>query len=131
MGFDYSRMQRVESISTCSMVVRRSTWEKAGLFDERFGQFMVDHAYNYVMKPLDPPEYYMPWAEVIHFGSQSIGQDPRGALRDEAQAFIQFNDAYDYFGSNPLLKLAVRLAVKIRYLARLLEYSLRSEKQIV
>ena len=131
VGFDYSRVQRVESISTCAYVARRSTWERAGLFDERFGQFMVDHAYNYVLKRMDLPVYYMPWAEVIHFGSQSIGQDPRGTLRDEAEAFIQFNDAYDYFGSNPLLKLVVRLAVRARYLARLLEYSLRADKRIV
>jgi len=38
--FDYSRAQQVQSIGTSAYIVRRSTWEQVGMFDERFGQFM-------------------------------------------------------------------------------------------
>src|SRR5271165_6228902 len=47
--FDYSEAQPVESIGTTAYVVRRSTWEQAGMLDERFRLALVDLAYNYIL----------------------------------------------------------------------------------
>jgi hypothetical protein len=129
--FDYSREQRVESIGTSAYVVRRSTWEQVGMFDERLGQFMVDIAYNFMLKRRGCTVYYTPCTEVIHFGSRSIGQDPAGAWREETRAFVQFNESYSYFGHNRLMKQIVRVALQGRLYLRLLEFHLRSDKTLV
>ncbi len=43
--FDFTEPQQVEAIGTTAFVVRRSTWENAGLLDERFRWAMVDLAW--------------------------------------------------------------------------------------
>ncbi len=129
--FDYSRAQLVQSISTAACIIRRSTWEQVGMFDERFGQFMVDHAYNFTLNQRGYRVYYTPCAEVIHYGSRSIGQDPVGALRDETEAFVLFNESYSYFRQNWLFKWFVRAALRTRLYLRLLEHYARTDKTVV
>src|SRR5579859_6489167 len=48
--FDYSKAQPVDSIGTSAYIVRRSTWENAGMLDERFRLFVSDLAYNFMLK---------------------------------------------------------------------------------
>lgn len=129
-NFDYSRAQRVESIGTSAYFVRRSTWESVGMFDERFGQFMVDLAYNFTLNRRGQSVWYAPCAEVIHYGSRSIGQNPEASLRDETEAFIIFNEAYGYFRQDWLSRMLVRLALKTRLRMRLLELRVRADKLV-
>jgi GT2 family glycosyltransferase len=129
--FDYARAQQVESIGTSAYVVRRSVWESVGMFDERFGQFMVDLAYNFTLNRRGRSVWYTPCAEVIHYGSRSIGQTPEASLRDETDAFIQFNECYRYFRQDWISRTIVRIALKTRLYARLLEQRLRKDKNIV
>src|SRR5271169_4754333 len=128
--FDYSRAQQVQSIGTSAYMVRRSTWESAGMFDERFGQFMVDLAYNFTLNKRGYCVYYSPCAEIIHYGSQSIGQNPVGALRDETEAFVLFNESYSYFRQNWLFKWLVRAALRARLYLRLMEHHVRTDKTV-
>jgi GT2 family glycosyltransferase len=128
--FDYSRPQQVQSIGTSAYIVRRSTWEQVGMFDERFGQFMVDLAYNFTLNQRGYRVYYTPCAEVIHYGSRSIGQNPVGALRDETEAFVLFNESYSYFRQNWLFKWLVRAALRARLYIRLLEHHARTDKTV-
>jgi GT2 family glycosyltransferase len=130
-NFDYSRAQPVESIGTSAYVIRRSTWEQAGMLDERFRLALVDLAYNYMLRQKGYSVYYTPCAEVIHLGSQSINQVPRSSLRDQKRALIDFSEAYDYFGSSRLTKWLVRVAVTLRYGLKLLEYSLGRDKRVI
>lgn len=129
--FDYSRAQQVQSISTAAYILRRSTWEQVGMFDEQFGQFMVDHAYNFTLNQKGYCIYYTPRAEVVHYGSRSIGQDPVGALRDETEAFVKFNESYSYFRQNWFFKRLVRAALRTRLYLRLLEHRVRTDKTVV
>lgn len=128
--FDYSRAQQVQSIGTSAYIVRRSTWEQAGMFDERFGQFMVDLSYNFTLNQRGYRVFYTPCAEVIHYGSRSIGQNPVGALRDETEAFVLFNESYSYFRQNWLFKWLVRAALRTRLYIRLLEHHARTDKTV-
>ena len=128
--FDYSRAQQVQSIGTSAYMVRRSTWEQVGLFDERFGQFMVDLSYNFTLNQRGYRVFYTPCAEVIHYGSRSIGQNPVGALRDETEAFVLFNESYSYFRQNWLFKWLVRAALRTRLYIRLLEHHARTDKTV-
>ena len=129
--FDFSRAQQVEAIGTTAFILRRSTWETAGLLDERFRWAMVDLAYEYMLGKKGYKLYYTPCAEVVHFGSQTVNQDVLKALREQCQGFIDFSDAYDYFGRNAIIKAIVRLGVRIRYASKVLGYYLSSDKRVI
>lgn len=130
-GFDYSKAQRVDSIGTTAYVIRRSTWEKAGMLDERFRLFVSDLAYNFMLKQKGYLVYYTPCAEIVHFGSQSVNQTPQSSLRELHDALITFNEAYDYFGKSRVSKCMVRLAVKARDYFKRAEYRLGSDKRVI
>lgn len=129
--FDYSRAQQVQSIGTTAYIIRRSTWEQAGMFDERFRLSMVDLAYNFMLNRKGYKVYYVPCAEVIHFGGQSINQKATSSLRDQRDAFIEFSNSYDYFGSSRFTKAVVRVAVWLRFYLKFCEYRLSSDKRVI
>ena len=128
---DYSRGQPVESIGTSAYFIRRSTWEQAGMLDERFRLALVDLAYNYMLNRKGYKVYYTPCAEVVHFSGQSVNQNTLGSLRDQRRALIDFSEHYDYFGEGRLMKLLVRFAVLARYCLKVLEYHLSSDKRLI
>ena len=128
---DYSKAQRVESIGTSAYFIRRSTWEQAGMLDERFRLAVADLAYNYMLNQKRLKVYYTPCGQVIHLGSQSVNQDVLSSLRDQRCALVQFSEAYDYFGTSRLTKLVVRFAVMVRYYFKVLEYHLSSDKRLI
>jgi GT2 family glycosyltransferase len=129
--FDYSREQQVESVGTTAYILRRKTWEEAGMLDERLPHFQVDLAYNLMLLRKGYKVFYTPSAEVIHYGSQSINQMPKRKLLELHQAFIDFNEHYNYFGSNPVVKLAIRVAVRLRCRLKLAEFYLSSDKRVI
>jgi GT2 family glycosyltransferase len=129
--FDYSKAQPVDSIGTTAYVVRRSTWENAGMLDERFQLFVSDLAYNFMLRQKGYTVHYTPCAEVVHFGSQSINQTPQSSLRELHDALIEFNESYDYFGKSRASKLLVRFAVKARDWFKRAEYHLSSDKRVI
>jgi GT2 family glycosyltransferase len=131
LDFDYTKAQRVDSIGTTAFVIRRSTWEQAGMLDTRFRLFVVDWAYNYMLKKNGYEVWYTPSAEVVHFGSQSVNQDAVHSIRELHAALVQFSEAYDYFGKSVIVKLAVRLGVKARCALKLLEYRLGKDKRVI
>ncbi len=128
---DYSRAQPVESIGTSAYVIRRSTWEQAGMLDERFRLALVDLAYNYRLRQKGLQVYYTPCAEVVHLGSQSVNQNVMASLRDQRRALVEFSEAYGYFGKSRLAKLTVRCAVWLRYYLKVVEYYLSSDKRLI
>jgi GT2 family glycosyltransferase len=129
--FDYSRAQQVESIGTTAYMIRRSTWEQAGMLDERFRWAMADLAYNYMLNQKGYKIFYTPCAEVVHYGSQSMNQAVLGALREQRDSFIAFNDAYDYFGKSSLIKAIVRFGIRLRYYAKIAEFYVSSDKRVI
>ncbi|MGA2370835.1 MAG: glycosyltransferase family 2 protein [Candidatus Korobacteraceae bacterium] len=129
--FDYSKAQPVDSLGTSAYVIRRSTWENAGMLDERFRLALVDLAYNYRLRQKGYKVYYTPCAEVIHLGSQSINQNPLASLRDQRRALVEFSEAYDYFGKSAVTKRLVRIAVTLRYYLKVLENRFSSDKRVI
>ena len=128
--FDFSRptwKPLAQPHSSCA-VPRGKT---AGLLDERFRWAMVDLAYEYMLRKKGYKLSHTPCAEVIHFGSQTVNQDVLRTLREQCQGFIDFSDAYDYFGNGWLTKLLVRCAVMVRYHSKVLEYHLSSDKRVI
>jgi GT2 family glycosyltransferase len=129
--FDYSTAQEVDSIGTTAYMVRRSTWENAGMLDERFQLFVSDLAYNFMLKQGGYAVHYTPCAEIVHFGSQSVNQDPESSLHELHTALITFNEGYDYLGKSRVSKMMVRLAVKARAWLKQAEYHLSSDKRVI
>lgn len=129
--FDYSKAQSVDSLGTTAYVLRRSTWENAGMLDERFRLFVSDLAYNFMLKQKGYRVNYTPCAEIVHFGSQSVNQNAPGSLRELHDALITFNEAYDYFGKSRASKLLVRSAVRARDLLKRAEYRFGSDKRVI
>jgi GT2 family glycosyltransferase len=129
--FDYSRAQPVDSIGTTAYILRRSTWERAGMLDERFRLFVSDLAYNFMLKQKGYRVDYTPCAEVIHYGSQSVNQQAEGSLRELHEALLTFNEAYDYFGKSRVSKFVVRWAVGMRDLLKRAEHRFGSDKRVI
>lgn len=129
--FDYSKAQPVDSIGTTAYILRRSTWENAGMLDERFQLFVSDLAYNFMLKKKGYCVHYTPCAEIVHFGSQSVNQTPQSSLRELHSALIEFNEAYDYFGKSRVSKLLVRFSVKARAYFKRAEHYLSSDKRVI
>ena len=130
-AFDYSRAQPVDSIGTTAYVLRRSTWENAGLLDERFRLFVADLAYNFMLKSKGYRVDYTPCAEVIHYGSQSVNQMAASSIDELHRALVTFNDAYHYFGRSRVSKLLVRWAVGARHCLKRAEYRFGSDKRVI
>jgi hypothetical protein len=129
--FDYSKAQQVESVGTTAYMVRRSTWQEAGMLDERFRWFMADLAYNYMLTKKGYKIFYTPCAEIVHYGSQTVNQKALTALREQGKSFIEFNEAYDYFGRSRFTKALVRFGVWARYCTKVLGYYLSSDKRVI
>jgi GT2 family glycosyltransferase len=129
--FDYSRAQQVESIGTTAYVIRRSTWENAGMLDERFRVAVVDLAYNLMLKKKGYKVYYTPCAQIVHFGGQSINQRALHSLRDQHEALIALNENYNFYGKSWMMKAVVRWAIRARYLLKVAEYQLSSDKRVI
>jgi len=129
--FDYSRAQKVESIGTSVYMIRRSTWQRAGLLDECFRLAVVDLAYNYMLDRKGYKVYYAPCAEVIHFGGQSINQNTPASLLDQRRALAEFSSRYDYFGRSRLTKALVRFGIGVRYCSKIVGYHLASDKRVI
>ncbi len=130
-NFDHSREQVIEALGTTAFVIRRTTWEQAGMLDERFPMYQVDLAYCYTLKMKSLNIYYTPSAEIIHYGSQSVNQRALAGIRMQHQGFIDFSDHYDYFSSNLLVKFLIRQAVRLRYWLKLAEFCLSSDKRVI
>ena len=69
-------------------MIRRSTWETAGLLDERFRWAMLDLAYKYMLGKKGYKLFFVPCAQVIHFGGQTANQDVLKTLREQCQGLI-------------------------------------------
>jgi GT2 family glycosyltransferase len=128
---DYSREQQVDSIGTTAFMIRRSTWEAAGMLDERFRMHVVDWAYNFMLKQKKKTVYYTPCAEIIHFGSQSVNQAALKSIRELHDALILFSDTYNYFGRSSLLKQVIRVGVNLRCWIKQAECRLGKDKRVV
>jgi GT2 family glycosyltransferase len=131
LNMNYSCPQKVDSIGTTAYVIRRSTWEQAGMLDDRFTLFVVDWAYNYMLQKKGYEVWYTPCAEVVHFGSQSVNQSAARSIRKLHEALITFSETYDYFGSSAAIKWLVRMAVRCRCALKLLELRLSSDKRVI
>jgi len=128
-NLDHSREQVVDAVGSTALVLRRSTWENAGMLDERFPLYSVDLAYCYMLKQKELKLYYTPVAQIVHHGSQSLDQMPKKSLRAAHDGFQSMNRHYDYFGKSIVTKTLISWAIELRYRIKLLEWRLSKDKR--
>lgn len=129
--FDYSQVQTVPHIGTTSFIIRRNTWEKYGMLDERFAQFFGDFAYCYMLGQYKQKIYYVPDAVVLHYGSQTINQAGLKQIRSLHQALRVFYDLYYASKHNLLLRWLIRFGIWGRERLKIIEYTLSSDKRVI
>lgn len=130
-NIDHSHEQVIQAVGSTALVIRRDTWENAGMLDERFPLFQVDLAYCYMLLKQGYTLYYTPCAEVIHYGSQSVNQIPKKSIYAMHKAFHDFNQHYDYFGKSRIVKSLVGSAITIRYWLKLAEFHMGGDKRVI
>lgn len=129
--FDYSRAQAVQSIGTTSFIIRRSTWERYGMLDERFTLAFVDLAYCYMLRQHGQPVYYVPEAVVLHYGSQTINQSGVKEIRLQHQALRTFYDLYYATRHRRLTRTCIRGGIWLRQVLKTLEYNVSRDKRVI
>jgi GT2 family glycosyltransferase len=130
-GFDYSRAQPVDSIGTTAYVIRRSTWETAGMLDERFRLFVSDLAYNFMLKQKG-------YARALHARGRDrpLRQSKRESTgetiaRRIAPGADHLQRCLRLLWQGRASKLLVRLAVKARSGFKHAELRLSSDKRVI
>jgi GT2 family glycosyltransferase len=129
--FDYAREQRVESIGTTAFILRRTTWEKYGMLDERFTLAFVDLAYCRTLKLEGAQVWYTPRAEVLHYGSQTINANGRKEIRLQHEALRTFYDLYYAPAHHPVARALVRTGIAARSAAMAGVFALSRDKRVL
>lgn len=131
LGIDQTRAQPVPSIGTTAFLIRRSIWESIGLLDVRFPQLMADQAYCLKLQQAGKKIYYVPFAEVIHLGSQSLNQNSRKAILDLHEELKIFYNVF-YAPQNHVIKnWLAHLVIKGRCELKLLENWINKDKRLI
>ncbi|MBV9849682.1 MAG: glycosyltransferase family 2 protein [Armatimonadetes bacterium] len=129
--FDYNRAQTVQSIGTTSFILRRSTWERYGLLDERFTHFFVDLAYCFMLGQHRQPIYYVSDAVVLHYGSQSINQAGLKEIRLLHEALADFYALCYAPRHRAPTRMIIQAGIRLRKRLKMLEYYLSSDKRVI
>jgi len=131
LNIDQTRAQTVPSIGTTAFLIRRSIWETVGLLDTRFPQLMADQAYCLKLQQAGKNIYYVPFAEVIHLGSQSLNQNSRNAIINLHQELKTFYDVF-YVSRNHMIKnWLAHLVIRGRCQLKLLENWISRDKRLI
>jgi hypothetical protein len=77
-GSDYEHSREIEVLSGCCMLVRRSTFDKIGLLDERYFMYGDDIDLCQQIKKKKRKIFYTPDASIIHFMKGSSSQCKAG-----------------------------------------------------
>jgi len=71
---DYESVHEVEVLSGSCIMVRKEVFDRIGLLDERFFMYGDDVDLCYQVKKDNRKIYYIPHAQIIHYGKQSSNQ---------------------------------------------------------
>lgn len=91
--FDYNKVQTVDQIMGAAMFIRRSVFDKIGLFDEKFFIWFEEVDFCKRAKQAGVIIKYFPEAVIIHHGAKSFSKS--GILRKQ----IIFNKSLLYYFS--------------------------------
>ena len=120
LHFQHDRIERVDVLVGCFMMVRREAIERVGLLDERF--FIYGEDIDWCKRFWDAgwEVVFFPFAEVIHYGRGSSSNAPLKFVLEQEKTVIQYWKKHHGFGKQQAFK-AIRLC---HHLLRVLAGSL-------
>lgn len=126
---DYETIHQVEILSGCCMMIRKDVFNKIGLLDERFFMYEDDVDLCYQIKKNNWKIYYIPSAEVVHYGKQSTNQC-KAAMTIESyrSTYKLFEKIYGNFSSYSF-KCSAVLISSLKVMSYLLIYILSANKK--
>ncbi len=90
IGADLDRIQNVEVIAGCFMLVPRAAIEQVGGMDEGYFMYGEEADWCYRMRRAGWSAQYYPDATILHHGGQSARQTPGPMLRAMARSQLRF-----------------------------------------
>jgi len=102
--FQHDRIERVDVLVGCFMMVRREAIEKVGLLDERF--FIYGEDIDWCKRFWDAgwEVVFFPFAEVIHYGRGSSSNAPLKFVLEQEKSVIQYWKKHHGFGRQQVFK---------------------------
>lgn len=129
--FDYDAAQPVEAIGTTAFILRRETWERYGMLDERFSWAFCDQAYCLALGAQGQSIWYVPTASVFHLGSQSVNQNPVKELTAQHEALERLYDVYLADRDPAWKRPIVRWGIRARRRLKTLEHRFDKDKRLI
>jgi len=123
-------VNEVDSLSGACMMVRREVVDQVGLLDEKFFMYGDDLDWCYRIKKAGWKVYYVPQAQIIHYGGKSSQKVPyRGILWFYRAAHIFYKKHYAK-DHNPIINWLVYGGIWVKALLSLGINLLRKEKVV-
>jgi len=129
-SLDYDHIIEAESIGTTCYMIRREVLDEIGLLDEAFFLYCADLDFNKRIGSAGHKIFYLPQAEVIHYGGLSVNQNARWHLIDAHRGYRVLYDRYYAPNHGPLYNALLRLAIKIRLGLFLVPLTLGRDKRV-
>lgn len=129
--FDYTKSQVVQSIGTTAFIIRRDTWERFGMLDERFTWSMADLAYCYRLGQQRQVIYYVADAVVKHYGSASVNQNSLKEIKGTHAALRQFYDLYYAPRHGVVRRGFTRAGIYVRQHLKTFEHHFSNDKRVI
>jgi GT2 family glycosyltransferase len=128
---DDASLSEVDSLCGAAMMVRREVIEKVGLMDESYYMYGDDIDWCYRIKQAGWKVYYLPEAEIIHYGGRG------GSRRQSYRNIFEFHRAMAVFykkhyskGSLFLLNWLVYGGIWLKCAAELIKNVFRKDKYV-
>ncbi|MFX0202027.1 MAG: glycosyltransferase family 2 protein [Candidatus Hodarchaeota archaeon] len=86
----YHKLNEVEVIKGCAMVVRREALNEIGLFDERFFLYSEETDLSYRIRKAGWKIYFYPYVKIIHYGERSTRMRASWAARELERSLLKF-----------------------------------------
>jgi N-acetylglucosaminyl-diphospho-decaprenol L-rhamnosyltransferase len=117
---DHLRPQEVQAISGACLMLKRETFERVGAFNEDYFMYSEDIDLCYKVQRAGYKNYYVPEAEVIHFGGNSSKQAPSNfssvMMRESTMRFLR-NTRGDLYGMGYRLAMLVSAVCRVGLLS--------------
>lgn len=115
---DENTAHAVDGVSGACMLIRRAVIDRIGYFDERYFAYQEDADYCYQAQKAGWQIFYVPSAQIIHYGGQG------GSRVQPLRSIIEWHRSYYLFYRKNLAKDYFFLINWLYYLAMLLKLGL-------
>jgi len=85
----------VDHVLGACMLVRREVINQVGGMDEELFLFLEETEWCYRIKKRGWEVHFLPWAEIIHVGQQSVHQNPEQTLPEKYRNYVWFYKKYE------------------------------------